>query len=101
VYARVNTFDGSTERFEAATDYIRQLVIPASRQMPGFAGMISLVDRQTGRSMGITLWESIEALEMSEEAATFVRNQTTQSGEATLVSVQRFEVADLTIEPRP
>jgi hypothetical protein len=101
VYARVNTFDGSVERFEAAADYIRQLVIPASRQMPGFAGMISLVDRETGRSMGITLWDTIEALEMSEEAAAFVRNQTTQSGEASLVSVQRFEVADLTIEPRP
>jgi hypothetical protein len=101
VYARVNTFDGSTERFDVATDYIRQLVIPASRQMPGFAGMISLVDRETGRSMGITLWDSIESLDASEEAANYIRNQTTESGEAALVSIQRFEVADLTIEPRP
>ena len=101
MYARINTFDGSVERFEGAVAYIRELVIPASRQAPGFAGMLSLIDRESGRSMGITLWESKEAMEASEAGAAFVRAQTTASGEATLAGVERYEVADLILERPP
>ena len=98
MYARINTFDGSTDRFEHALTYIRELVIPASRQVPGFAGMLSLIDRETGRSMGITLWDSREAMDASEDAVGQIVKMTTQTGQATLVGVERYEVVDLTID---
>lgn len=46
--------------------YIREHVILGSRQAPGFASVISLSDRETDSSMGITLWDSREAMDMSE-----------------------------------
>lgn len=97
MFARINTFDGSTERFDEAGAFLRDFVVPASRQIPGFAGMISLIDRETGRSMGITLWQSREALDASEEGAALMREQVASTGEAILLSVERFEVADLTL----
>ena len=45
----------STERLEEAIAYVRELVIPAAPMTPGFAGMISLIDRESGRSIGIPL----------------------------------------------
>ena len=97
MFARINTFDGSTERFDEAGAFLRDFVVPASRQIPGFAGMISLIDRETGRSMGITLWQSREALDASEEGAALMREQVASTGAAILLSVERFEVADLTL----
>jgi hypothetical protein len=100
MYARINTFDGSPERFEEGLAFVRERLIPASRMIPGFAGMISLVDRGSGRSMGITLWESQDALQASEEAVERVRSLTTATGEASLVSVETYEVGDLFLEPK-
>lgn len=100
MYARVNTFEGTVERFEEAEEFLREVVIPASRLAPGFAGMLSLIDRDTGRSLGITLWETREALDSSEAAAAMIRGRTTSTPEVRLVSVERFEVADLVLETR-
>jgi hypothetical protein len=97
MYARISTFEGSTARFEEAAEFIRAFVIPASRQVPGFAGMISLVDRGSGRSMGITLWTSREAMDDSEPGAILIRERGTSSGEARLVSLDSYDVADLTL----
>jgi heme-degrading monooxygenase HmoA len=94
MHARVNTFDGKPEDFDAAMKQVREKVLPAARQIPGFAGMISLGDRQTGRAIGITLWESEEALRASEEAATAVR----QTGPGSVAGVERYEVTGLFLE---
>ncbi len=52
MFARINTFDGSTEMYDEAEAFLRDFVVPASRQIPGFAGMISRTD--TGQWAGVT-----------------------------------------------
>ena len=98
MFARVNTFSGPPDEIDAAVANIRNHVIPAAKQIPGFAGMVSLVDRETGKSIGITLWQSLEALRQSEEAASRIRNQASQTDGSTIVSVERYEVADLVLD---
>jgi heme-degrading monooxygenase HmoA len=100
MFARVNTFKGSPDEVDAAVANVRKNVIPAAKQIPGFAGMVSLVDRETGKSIGITLWKSEDALRQSEEAASRIRNQAAQTDGSAIVSVERYEVADLVLDGR-
>jgi hypothetical protein len=97
MYARISTLEGSVARFDEAAEFLREFVIPASRSIPGFKGMLSLIDRETGRSMGITLWASREEMEASEPGMAAVRERVTAGGEARLVKLESYEVADLTV----
>lgn len=101
MYARVNTFQGPPEGVEQALKNVREKVIPAVKQVPGNAGIISLLDRATGKSIGITLWKSEEALRQSEQVAGGIRQQSADDGGASVVSVERFEVMDLVLEGQP
>lgn len=73
MFARVNIFQGSPEGLNEATRGAREEVLPAARELEGFAGMLTLADRAMGRSMGITFRHTEEALDASEEAAARIR----------------------------
>lgn len=101
MYARVNTFQGTPADVEQALNNVRERVIPSVRQIAGNAGVISLVDRATGKSIGITLWESEEALRQSEQAASGIRQESADDSESQVVSVERFEVTDFVVAGQP
>jgi heme-degrading monooxygenase HmoA len=101
MYARVNTFQGPPENADQALKTVREQVIPTVRSIPGNAGIISLVDRATGKSIGITLWNTEEDLRNSEQTAGGVRQQSADDSESRVVSVERFEVTDIVLEGQP
>ena len=78
---------------------MRELVIPAAPMIPGFAGMISLIDRESGSSIGITLGRRCKRCRWDEEAAAGVHRQATQSDDATLEGVETYGVADSFLTP--
>ena len=73
VYARVSTLEGPPDLIDEGLRQAREVVLPRGRQMDGFKGMIALGDRQSGKRLGITFWESEEAMRASEEEANRVR----------------------------
>ncbi len=64
-------------------------------EIDGNRGAILLMDRQTGKTMTITWWESEEAMRASEERANQVRRDTAQSTSANIGNIERFEVASM------
>jgi hypothetical protein len=60
--------------------------------MTGFKGLIALADRSSGKTIGITLWESEQTMRDSEETAQRLRQQSAQAGGEDILSVERFEV---------
>lgn len=98
MFARVNTLQGSPENVERGLQVARESVIPAVRSMPGNVGIINLIDRATGKTIGITLWESEAALRDSEQAATGVRGRAADDSDSQIVGVERYEVADIVLE---
>jgi hypothetical protein len=54
--------------------------------------MVALADRQTGKTLGITFWESEEALKASEEAADRLREGSAEAMSDTITDVERYEV---------
>jgi heme-degrading monooxygenase HmoA len=66
--------------------------------MDGFKGMIALGDRQSGKTIGITFWESEEAMRASEEAANRLRDESTEASGETIADVERYEVSLFEVE---
>ena len=74
MYARISTLEGSSEHIDQGLRQVRENVLPQLHQQEGFKGMVALADRrQTGTTLGITFWESEQALKASEEAADRLR----------------------------
>ena len=93
MFARVTTVMGSPERGEEEITDFRENVVPFVRAEGG-KGAILLVDRETGKGIGITLWESAEAMQASEERANQLRANVAGAMAPTAPpAVERYEVA--------
>ena len=57
MYARVTTIQISPYRLDEAIGVLREQVVSTIQQQNGFKGYLMLVDRGTGNSINITLWE--------------------------------------------
>ena len=67
-------------------------ILPKAKQMPGWKGIVSLADRASGKVKLITLWESSQAMEASEEQGEKLRQENVAAGAGTIAGVRRYEV---------
>jgi antibiotic biosynthesis monooxygenase (ABM) superfamily enzyme len=74
-HARVLNFEGDPAAIDQAKQMISERVVPAVRNFPGFLGGFWLFDREAGKGVGVTLFDSAENLKASREAAAGVRAQ--------------------------
>ena len=69
MYARVATFEGDPGQVDEAIEFVRSQ--PYDTPPPGLEdakGMMMLIDRSSGKGLGITLFESEEAMRRGDEA---------------------------------
>ena len=93
MFARASTIVGSREKVAEAVSILESQVLPQIKQLDGFSGVLGLVDRETGTSLVITLWETQEALRASEEAANMLRADAAKElGSTASPMVDRYEV---------
>jgi heme-degrading monooxygenase HmoA len=62
------------------------------QQQDGFREFIALSDRQSGRVMEISFWESEEAMRASEEVGDRTRSDSAEAVSGAVVGVERYEV---------
>jgi heme-degrading monooxygenase HmoA len=93
VFARVSTFTGTSDQMDEAVSQLRESVVPRLEQLDGYRGTYLLVDRQNGKSLSVTLWESEEAMRASEDAANALRSEAADAFGTQMVGVERYEVA--------
>ena len=69
MYARVATFESDSAKIDDAIELVRAEV-ESGNTPPGLEGakMLMLVDRKTGKGLGVTLFESEEAMRRGDEA---------------------------------
>lgn len=93
MFARASTIPGSREKAGEAVSILEAQVLPQIQELDGFSGILGLVDRETGKSLVITLWETQEALRASEEAANTLRADAAKElGSTASPLVDRYEV---------
>jgi heme-degrading monooxygenase HmoA len=76
MFARVVTVVMDPDKLDAALRVAREQ-LPDARQHPGFSGFSLLADRETGRFMTISLWETREHLHAMEDWAARARGSAT------------------------
>ncbi len=93
MFARTSTLEVPPEQIDEAVQNVREQVLPLIQQQDGFKGFIVLADRQAGKAIGVSLWESEEAMQASEEVGNRTRSETAQAGGGSVAGVDRYEVA--------
>ena len=89
MYARATTYRGSPEHVQDAIVHYEEGVA-SIREIAGNRGAFLLVDRSAGNGVGVTLWESEEAMRASRKRADVLRQQAQESSGD---PVDEYEVA--------
>jgi heme-degrading monooxygenase HmoA len=92
VFARVARYEVPQDRLEQAVAAFGEAGAEI-QHLDGFAGGYVLVDYEDGRTMTLTLWQNSAALENSEHAARSARKGAADAAGGTVLSVEKFEVA--------
>ncbi len=92
MYARLTTIEGAPDKMDEATRHVQEQTLPQLQKMDGFKGFVALGDRQSGRVVGVSFWESEQAMQASEEVGDRTRSESAVAGGATVAGVERYEV---------
>lgn len=89
MYARVATFEGDPANVDEAINMVRRDV-ESGEPPAGLEGakMLMLIDRESGKGLGVTLFESAEAMRRGDEAL----NAMNPGGGGRRTSVEFYEV---------
>lgn len=90
MHARVSTIMGKPENIDQTVSHLDKAMIGEEK---GFEGAYVLVNRQTGKLLTFTLWDSKEDLEASASVANEIRNKAAGIAGAQPASVEIYEVA--------
>ncbi len=93
MFARVSKFQGPPDQTAEGIRVAREQILPVARLQDGFKGIYLLFDRESGRSLAITLWETQEDMKASEDAALRARTESAEAAGEIIVGVERYEVA--------
>jgi heme-degrading monooxygenase HmoA len=72
--ARINTVEAQADKLADVVEFC-QKKLPGVRGTPGFKGLYLLADRQNGKVMTISLWDSHDDLNRNEPRGAQVREE--------------------------
>ncbi len=93
MYARVSVVEGAPDKVDSGIDSYNNQVLPALKGVDGYRASFLLVDRSSGKGLGISLWESEDARRRGGEAVAEARAATIQAMGGTVPPVDEYEVA--------
>jgi heme-degrading monooxygenase HmoA len=96
MFARVSTIQGKKDQIDQGINHYREKLLPEAQKMSGFKGAYLLVDRKSGKSVGITLWDTEKDLQSSAAAADKLRTQASKVTNATGLPV--VEIYEVTVQ---
>jgi heme-degrading monooxygenase HmoA len=78
VYARSTSISAQPSNIDAGIAYVRDEVMPALQDMDAYIGLSLLVDRESGRCIATSAWDTEDALRTSTERAAPLRDRATE-----------------------
>jgi hypothetical protein len=94
VYARSTTIQGQPSSIDDGIVHIRDEVMPAVLGIEGCVGLSLMVDRQSGRCIATTAWQSQDAMHASEQRIRSIRDRAAEIFGGT-PQVEEWEIAVL------
>lgn len=75
MFARVTTVQGSPNRMDEGICYFQEQVVPTVEALDGFQGAYLMINRKSGKTVRITLWETEEAQQASAAVVAQIRRE--------------------------
>lgn len=94
MYARSTTIQAQPSSIDAGIAHIRDQVMPALQAIDGCVGVSLLVDRQSGRCIATSSWETQDAMHASAEQVRPIRDRAAEMFGGT-ATVEEWEIAVL------
>ena len=92
MYGRLIEVDGvDPSKREEVLATLRERIIPAMKEIDGFAGFISLMDEDTRRARSVVLWETRESAEQAEAEFGPKREQIVRDAGGTVRSADLYD----------
>src|SRR3979411_2241893 len=91
MYGRATRLQIPPASIDKGIALFKETVLPNARSTPGNAGGVLLVDRKAGSAIGITFWETTQALNASEQFGVSSRTQSVAQTGGSIIDVERFE----------
>ncbi len=95
VFARSTTVQAHQDTIDAGIAHMRDEVMPELMDMPGCVGLSMLVDRESGRCIATTSWESMEAMRDSADRVRPLRDHAAEVMGGNRAQVDEWEIAVL------
>ena len=93
MYARASSMSGDPARVDEAAKILETQLYGQLEQVDGFKGVVALGQRDTGRSLVVTFWDSESAMTASEERANQMRGAAAaEIGASGVPEIDRYEV---------
>ncbi len=94
MFARVVTTQGKPELVDEGIRAFQEIVLPELKKHQGFKQWYLLINRQTGKSMGVSMWESEQAPMVDSAMMSQMYQQVKQKvGMTQEPMVENYEVA--------
>jgi hypothetical protein len=95
VYARSTTINAAPASIDAGVAQVRDEVMPMLMGMDGCIGLSMLVNRESGRCITTSAWQSEEAMRASDEELRPIRDRIAETMGGAGPEVQEWEIAVL------
>lgn len=90
-FIRLNTVQGEAAKLDAGIELYKSKVIPVLKECAGFRASILSVNRQQGRMIVSTVWNSAKEREASDARLLDLRRESGEAAGAQTVKVELFE----------
>ena|SRR5436190_23269909 len=93
MHARIGRVSFSPDKADDAVSTVKETVVPRLEETDGFKGFTLLVDRSGGKGLGISFWESEDALNASVQVSDRARSGVAEATEGEDEGYSHYEVA--------
>lgn len=95
MYARSSTISARPSSIDDGIAHVREQTMSALMEMPGCVGLSLLVNRDSGRCIATSSWESEDAMRQSESAVDGLRRMAAEQFGGSLEKVEEWDIAVL------
>ena len=93
MHARTGRVSFSPDKADELLSHVRDTIVPNYESSQGFKGFTLLLDRSGGEGIGISFWESEEAMKATDSLGDQARQGAAEAGSGRDQGAERFEGA--------
>src|ERR1700730_6601407 len=92
MWARTGTISFSPENTDDVINHVRETVIPMYEGQAGYKGFRLLIDHSNGKGLGVSYWDSEDAMRDTDSIGEQARKGAADAGGGSVEGVDRYEI---------